>query len=225
MKHKIEQIPIKSSNLRGSWSIVFASFRWLKMFKDDQEEVIGNLSSRRPSSCHTDENVSNVRDFLALTREWVTFKLCTIITNYKLVSKVSTDRQKANRVTIANELPERVQMKCYPLKVYTFKADRQCCLVRWCSRKIEKILRVRKEIAVARLPDHDNASSHFALQSVPDHTGPSNPTVPTSLRLVSKEYLQKLRFDGSEVIQSAVIYILNEVSVKTFLGKSMEKNM
>lgn len=103
--------------------------RWVKKFKEGQEGVDDDLRSGRPTTSQTDENVTRVRDLLNSDRRMsvrlladtvnipksVVHRIVTDELNMrkvcaKLVPKLLTDEQKANRVLIASELKERVEI-------------------------------------------------------------------------------------------------------------------
>lgn len=121
----------------------------MKKFKEGQEGVEDDPRSGRPSTSQTDENVTRVRDLLNTDRR-MTVRLLADTLNIpktvvhrivmdelnmrkvcaKLVPKLLTDEQKANRVLIASELKERVEIEPHYLdcvitgdETWTFEYD------------------------------------------------------------------------------------------------------
>ena len=104
--------------------------RWMKKFKGGQEGVDDDPRSGRPSTSQSDENVTRVRELLNADRRMtvrlladtldipktVVHRIVTEELNMrkvcaKLVPKLLSDKQKADRVLIASELKERVEIE------------------------------------------------------------------------------------------------------------------
>lgn len=132
--------------------------------------------------------------------------------------------------------------RCGPKGVWTSRIDRQRCLLRRCSRKIEK----KGPPSAKRDRRYLGYSIMTTLQATPlcgsvsscERNLATLPQPPYSPGLVPADFflfhriktiLKERRLDGIEVIQAAVTTTLNEVSVEAItnrvpcLGKSLEK--